>query len=1100
MRKLLLLTVFVMTAGAGVFAQGVTTATLSGTVKDASGAGLPGANVVATHEPSGTTYGTNSLVDGRFTIPAMRIGGPYTVKISFVGYQESVYNDIYLSLGTASNLNVTLSESSTELEAVVVSGRSDVFSSERTGASTNIRKETINALPTISRSINDFTRLTPQASGRSFVGQDSRYNNITIDGSIFNNSFGLSDQPGGRTGSTPISLDAIEEIQVVIAPYDVRQAGFVGAGVNAVTRSGTNDFSGSVFYNMRNEKFVGSEADGTEVNTTDFDVKQYGFRLGGPILKNKLFFFVNGEFERRSEPATAYTANNGTETVGGTKTRVLRSDLDQLSDYLATNFNYATGPYEGYNNETTSDKFLIKLDYNINQNHKLSIKYNWLDSETDVLTSNSSSLGFGNRRTNTNALNYQNSNYIQTEKIQSVIGEVNSRFGNKIANNFIIGYTYQNEDRASRGDFFPLVEIQNAGSTYITFGFEPFTPANQLNYKTFQLQDNVTIFSGRNTITAGFNIEHFSYENVFFPGSQSVYVYNSLADFYADADDYLANPTRTSSPVDLRRFQLRYVNPSVVSGSEPVQPTKVFYAGAYLQDEISPVAGLNLTLGVRVDVPKFSDTGFLNSQVEGQTYVDQDGEDYSINTAKLPDAKPLFSPRLGFNYDLKGDQSTQIRGGTGLFTGRPVFVWISNQIGNNGVLTGFDQFDNIAAGTVIGSNGRPFNPDPTAYIPATANLPTSYEIAATDPDFKFPQVWRTNIAIDQKLPLGLIGTLEYIYSKDVNGIGYFNANLAPTDTAFASGPDLRPRYIPTNPRVNANAVNAIVLTNSNKGYSQSISLKIEKPFTKGFNALAAYNFGVAKNTIDPGSIAAGTWNGNPIVFDPNNPPASFNNSDQRHRVIVSATYRKEYGKFFASQIGFFWEGRNQGRTSYIYSTDMNGDGQINDLIYIPRNTSEMSFQDYDPDGGGPAATYTAAEQAADWDAYINQDDYLSEHRGEYAERNGAILPWVFNADFSFVQEFFIATGGGKRNTLQLRVDIINVGNLLNNKWGVGWSINQNRPIRNQGVDASGRPIQRLNVLGVSNTGEITKLTESYRKSAGISDLWQGQVGIRYIFN
>ncbi len=786
MKKILQLLLFSFLAGLQLLsAQGVTTASLSGKINDQSGAGLPGANVVATHVPSGTTYGATSQVDGRFAILSMRIGGPYSIKVSYVGYQEVTYNDIFLRLGSAANLDIKLSEQATELEAVtIVASRNDIFSAERNGASTNISKESLSVLPTHSRSINDFTRLTPQANGRSFGGTDARFNNITVDGSIFNNSFGLADQPGGRTGSTPISLDAIEEVQVNIAPYDVRQAGFIGAGVNAVTRSGTNEFSGSAFYNFRNESLLGDEADGTEVTSANFNVDQYGFRLGGPVLKNKLFFFVNGEFERKSEPGTQFTANDGTETVGGTKTRVLRSDLEQVSDFLRTNFNYETGPFEGYNNEAESDKFLIKLDYNISENHKASIRYNFLNSSTDVLTSNSSSLGFGNRRTNTQALNFQNSNYIQNEKIRSVIGELNSKLSAKISNNLIVGYTYQNEDRGSLGDFFPLVEIQNAGTTYITFGFEPFTPSNKLNYKTFQIQDNVTIFKGKNVITAGFNLERFSFENVFFPGSQSVYVFNSLSDFFTDANDFLANPNRTASPVSLRRFQLRYVNPNEIApGADPVQPTKVTYMGAYLQNEFEPLPRLNVTAGIRVDVPNFSSTGFFNPLVEPQTYVNEKGQPISLNTAKLPDSKALFSPRIGFNYDLKGDRSTQLRGGTGIFTGRPVFVWISNQIGNNGVITGFDQFDNVTT--------RPFNPDPAAYIPATVNLPATFELAVTDPDFKFPQVWRSNIAVDQKLPLGLIGTLEYIYSKDVNGIGYFNANL-PVSNANLAGPDNRP--------------------------------------------------------------------------------------------------------------------------------------------------------------------------------------------------------------------------------------------------------------------------------------------------------------------
>jgi len=1076
MRKILLFLAFVFAASMGVLAQGVTTSSVNGKVTDQNGAGLPGANIVATHTPSGTTYGTTTLNDGRYTIPGMRIGGPYTVKISFVGYQEKTITDVYLSLGSATNLSAQLNEQTTELGEIVVSGaKGDIFSSDRTGAATNITKQALATMPTISRSINDFTRLTPQASGRGFVGADARFNNITIDGSYFNNSFGLADQPGGRTGSTPVSLDAIEEVQVNIAPYDVRQAGFVGAGVNAVTRSGTNEFSGSAFYNLRNESFVGDKAKGKDVITNNFNVNQYGFRIGGPIIKDKLFFFANAELERRTDPGTNFRANEGGETVTGNVTRVLASDLDALSSYMASNFGYATGPYQGYDNETKSDKYLIKFDYNINQNHKVSLRYNFLDSETDVLASNSSSLGFGNRRSNLQALNYQNSNYIQTEKIQSVIAELSSRFGNKMSNQIIAGYTYQNEDRASRGDFFPLVEIQNAGTTYITMGFEPFTPNNKLNYKTYQFQDNLTYFAGKHTVTAGINFERFEYENVFFPGSQSVYVYNSLQDFYNDTDNDPAN-----NP-SLRRFQLRYSG--LPGGAEPVQPTKVNYFGFYLQDEFEPIDGLKITAGIRADIPKFENTGFANSTVESLTFRDPAGEDISLNTAQLPASKMLISPRVGFNYDVFGNRSTQVRGGTGLFTGRPVFVWISNQIGNNGVLTGFEQIDNTTT--------RPFNPDPGAYIPSNATLPATAELAITDPDFKFPQIWRSNIAVDQKLPFGLIGTVEFIYSQDINGITYYNANLPAPQAAFADG---NARF--TSNRLNSYATSAEVLTNTDQGYSQSFSVKLEKPLTKGFSGMAAYNFGRAKNTLDPGSIARGSWTNNPYEYDANNPFLRYSSNDQRHRAIAALNYRKEYAGFGATQVSLFWEGRNQGRFSYTYSNDRNGDGSFGDLIYIPRAISEMFFETYTPTGA--SAPYTAAQQQQDWDAYIRQDEYLNANRGTYAQRNAAIFPWVFRADFSVAQEFFI-TAGGKRNTLQLRFDIFNVGNLINDKWGVGYTTTNARPLQYRSVSATGQPVYRLTPLTVTN-GQVIPIKETFTTGTSLIDVWQAQFGIRYIFN
>jgi hypothetical protein len=1081
-RKLSVLMLVLFLSVTAAFSQ-VTTSGISGRVVSENNETLPGAAVVAVHLPSGTQYGTITNTEGIFSIQGMRPGGPYKISVSFVGYSTYSVENVNLSLGTTASLAIPLKTETVEVDEVIITGRrSAVFSSGRTGAATSINREAMSSLPTISRSINDFTRLTPQASGRSFVGQDARFNNITIDGSIFNNSFGLADQPGGRTGSAPISLDAIEEIQVNIAPYDVRQAGFVGAGVNAITRSGTNEFTGSAFYTNRNESLLGNKAYGKSVNSDNFRVNQYGASLGGPIIKNKLFFFANVEFERDARPGTEFIANDGTQTVGGNVTRVLRSDLDNLSKFLMEKFNYETGPYEGYNNEAMSNKALLKIDYNISDNHKFSIRYNWLDSKTDILASNSSSLGFGNRRSNTTALNYQNTNYIQYEKIHSIIGELNSTFG-KLSNNLILGYTYQNEDRGSRGDFFPLVEIQNATTTYISFGFEPFTPNNKLKYTTFQLQNNLSYLTGKHLLTGGFNIERFDFENLFFPGSQSVYVFNSLNDFYTDANAYLANPSRTTSDVTLRRFQLRYS--ALPDGVEPVQPTKVTYAGAYFQDQFTLNDNIKITAGIRFDIPFFEETGYANETVKGQTFRNRDGSGYTINTAKLPDPNVLFSPRFGFNYDVTGDRAVQIRGGTGIFTGRPAFVWISNQIGNNGVLTGFDQVDN--------TRNRPFNPDPKTYIPANPSLPSSYELAITDPDFKFPQIWRSNIATDIRIPFDLIGTVEYVYSKEVNGIGYFNANL-PEPTKKLEGADQRPVY--TSTRINSNVVNAITLDNSNNGFSHSFAVSLEKPLTKGFFGKAAYAFGISKNTVDPGSIASGSYNNNPISFDPNNAPLAFSSNDQRHRAILALSYRKEYANFGSSQIGIFMEGRNQGRFSYIASSDINLDGNRNDLIYVSKDPSEMIFQNYTPTGA--SSVYTAEQQSADWEAFIKQDAYLSSIRGKYSERNGAILPWVWRADLNFTQEFFV-NAGGKRNSIQLIANVLNIGNLFNDKWGVGYVVNSTQPLNYRQLDPTGKPVYRLNTLGVVN-GEIIKITETLSRRASTSDVWVAQIGIRYIFN
>ncbi|MCB0657979.1 MAG: TonB-dependent receptor [Saprospiraceae bacterium] len=1072
----------------------VTTSSMVGRIIDDTKEPLIGATVVAVHTPSGTRYGTVTNEDGRFTIPSMRIGGPYQVTVSYTGYEDIVQDNIYLSLGTATNIDLTMHTETLIIEGVVVtSSRSDVFSSDRTGAATTITAEQLSTLPTTSRNFLDFTRLTPQARGSSIGGQDNRLNNITIDGSLLNNSFGLAGEPGGRTGIAPISLDAIEEVQVNIAPFDVRQSGFVGGGINAVTRSGTNEFSGSAFLTWRNQNLTGINAGETVLNRdqNQFTNKQFGFRLGGPIIKNKLFFFTSVELERRASPYQDI-ANKGNDAVEGNTTRVLESDLKSVSDFLKSNFGYETGDYQGYDLATTGNKYLAKLDWNINDRNKFSLRFNRLDSEADQLISNSSSLGFGNRRTNGRAMSFRNSNYIIFDKITSVIGELNTLFSNKMSNNFIAGWTFQNEDRGTYGEIFPLIEIQKEGQTYISTGFEPFTPDNQLQYTTYQLQDNLSLYLNKHTLTAGLSLERLQFRNVFFPGSQGVFVYNSLEDFYSDLSDAKANPNRTSSPVELRRFQYRYS--ALPGGAEPVQPTRVTYGGIYLQDEIAVTNQLMVSAGIRMDVPVFDDTGFENQQVLGQTYRDPEGNALKVSTKKLPDPQFLFSPRLGFNWDAMGDRSLQLRGGTGIFTGRPAFVWISNVVGNNGVLTGFEQIDRTTT--------RPFTTNPGSFI-TNAAAPSSYNIDLVNENFKFPQVWRSNLAVDKQLPGGFVGTLEMIFSKDINGISYWNINEEKSSSKFM-GPDNRPTYpglglsgtaLNEAIRLNDNVTGAVYLTNENKGTALNFTASLERRFSKGWFAKAAYNFGSAQNLVDAGSIASGSYNSIVSVNGNNFPELGYSSYDQRHRLFGAITYRFEYLKAGATQLGLFINGATQGRFSYVYNQDMNGDGiNGNDLIYVPNNASELNFVEFASNG----ITFTSAQQAAAFDKYIDQDAYLSTRRGQYAERNGALLPWLWRADFSFLQEVYVNTGG-KRNTLQFRADIINFTNLINKSWGISDKVINSRPLSFSGVTGEGQPSYKMVTTG---SGTSTKLLDQTLQKDAIfgSDTYSIQFGIRYLFN
>jgi hypothetical protein len=1070
-------------------AQGVTTGSLGGVVTNATGAPVAGASVIAIHTPSGTNYETTTRQDGRYFMPNMRVGGPYVVTVAYVGggnaFEPYTNENVTVNLGVTTDVNITVKDIAVEETVTVTASTDTVFSTQRTGAATTVNRDMIQSLPNVSNRLENFTRLTPQASGSSFVGQDNRLNNITVDGSYFNNSFGLGGAPGDRTGVAPISPQVVEQIQVNVAPFDVRQGNFVGAGINTVTRSGGNQFRGSLYRQFRDDSMVGTKAGANTVPVGKFEFANTGGWVSGPIWKNKAFFFFNMEDEALTEPGTTFLANPGGATVGGAMTRVLQSDLDNLSNFLSSNFSYQTGPYTGYEHETPARRYLVKGDYNLNASNKFTFRYTHLDSLTDVLASNSASLGFGNRRTSTQALNFQNSNYQIKENIRSGIGEWNATFGNTMANSLIVGYTKQDESRSVRGDgmLFPLVDILDAGTTYTSFGFEPFTPNNELRYNTFQVQDSFTKFARNHTLTFGGTLERYESENVFFPGSQSVYSYNSLADFYTDARDYLANPNRTSSPVNLRRFQVRWSN--IPGQTKPVQPLEVLYAGAYAQDEWAVRDNLKITAGLRLDVPSFGDTGYDNTVANALTFREEDGSAVQYQTGKLPDLKILWSPRVGFNWGVDSNRNTQVRGGTGIFTGRPAYVWISNQIGNTGVLTGFEELNNVTS--------RPFNPNPDAYKPAnvTGAPASSYELALTDPDFKFPQLWRTNIAIDQRLPFGLIGTAEYIYNADVNGVYYINANLPAAQAAF-TGVDARPRY--TSNRIYSNVSNAVVLKNQNVGRSWNLAGTLAKNFRGGF-IKSAYSYGEAKNTVDPGSIAFGSWNGNAHPGDPNNPGLGFAAGSPGHRFFLTGSYSFEYFNFGGTTFSAFWESRTNGATTYTFAGDLNGDGGTsNDLYYVARNVGEMNFQPFTANG----ITFTAAEQAAAWDAFIAQDNYLSTRRGQYAERGAIFLPMVHRMDVSIAQDLFVNIKG-RRHTFTVRADILNFGNLLNEDWGVGQRVINNQPLvvptAAQGgtFDAQGRAQYRLRVINNQ------LMTKSLEPTAGLGDVYRFQIMLMYRF-
>lgn len=1054
-----------------------TTAEIQGLVADDKGVGLAGATITATHLPTGTVYNTTSRRDGRFNLPNVRVGGPYSISVSYVGFKKDEITDVMLSLGQVYKADFKLASTTADLTEVVVSARrSDkVFNRGRTGSAEFINRQQIDRLPTINRSIQDFTRLTPTANGSSFAGRSGSYNNLTVNGASFNNTFGLSGTLGGQTNSQPISLDALDQIQVNVAPYDVTLGNFTGAGINSVTKSGTNELKLTIYNYWKTPELTGRKVGVTTIPRQEFDFKNRGISVGGPIIPNRLFFFVSGEQERVSQPATSRVASRNGST-GDNISQAKAEDLEKLRDFLKQKFDYDAGAFENYNFETYSDKITARIDVNINRKNTFNVNYYYLKSYRNVPPSNSGAPA-NNRQPSITAMPFFASSYIINNNFNIIIGELNTRFTNTLSNKLQVGYNRLRDFRSSPGGIFPLVDIENGqGSSLTAFGYEPFTAFNQLNTDTWQLNDIVTLNKGTHTLTFGTQNTYNKFRNGFAPNYYGAYRFANLDSFYNSVNNGNTNASR---------YELRY---SARKGGEfPFADVAALQLGFFVQDKWNVNNNLVITAGIRADLPIFEQNFISNTKADSLLF--RNG--VRIKTGEAPKTSILWSPRIGFNWDIRGDKRTQVRGGVGIFAGAPPFVWISNQASNNGVDFGSFVRTNVA-----------FNPNVDAYRPVGAAANTSYNLAITDRDFKFPQLFRSNVAVDQKLPLDIVATLEGIFSKDINGVYHQNINLPSTGTALA-GADKRLRY--TGSRIysgaggesasNPNITDAILMTNTSKGYTYNITLQLQRN-VKNLYTMIAYSYGDSRSVNDGGSIAQSIWRDRLVNGDPNDNVTSFSNFYQPHRVVAAAFYRIEYAKYFATSIGFTYEAANGGTASYAYAGDLNNDGlNTNDLIYVPKDASEIVLETVNAQD--TRSTTVIWNQL---NAFINQDPYLSRRRGQYAERNGLLLPWYKRIDLNFTQDFFVKVGG-KRNTIRFTMDIFNFGNLLNKNWGIFRTTNRTALLNFKRVETTGanagKPVFSFPYLDAANQ---IPLTSTFQNSTGQGSRYQIQMGIRYIFN
>ncbi len=1094
--KHLLLAGIAMLAGTLAYAQ-VTTSSMNGRVTDEKGVPMTGAAVVATHEPSGTVYGVVVNQNGQYTINGMRSGGPYKVEVSSLGYNTIVFKDVTLQLAETYNLNATLKESTEFLEQVVVIGSAkSKFSNEKTGAATNINNSQISSLPTVSRSITDVTRLSPYGgNGMSFAGADGRTANFTVDGANFNNNFGLSSNLPG--GGSPISIDAIEELQVVISPFDVRQTNFIGGGVNAITKSGTNTFKGTAYVYHKNENLRGDTIGGEQISGARAKDRTttYGFTLGGPIVKNKLFFFVNFEYVKTPTIANRWRGSeDGVADANNYISRTKLSDLQKVSDFVKQKYGYDTGSWTSFPADESNMKLLARIDWNINEKNHLAVRYNYTLNK-GWNAPNGTSMDGGTRasgyRTSQYSMSYANSMYAIDNLVHSVSVDLNSRINDKVSNQFLATFSKLDDVRDTHSSEFPFIDILDGnGQNYIALGYELFTWNNAVHNTVANVRDDITWYLGNHKITGGLRYEYQLADNAYMRNGSGYYRYRTLDDFLNGAEPEIVNLTYGYN-----------------GDKNPAATVRFHQAGIYAQDEWSATDKFKLTYGIRFD-GLFFDNGDLvtNNAIKALTYYPKayDFKAKHIDTGKWPETQVSISPRVGFTWDVLGNKDLKLRGGTGLFVGRLPLVFFTNMPTNSGSVQyqaqinasnaakkGFSMSE-FAGGLVTNSNGKAtvdalYNKliglgYPANYTSKDGTVPSS--ISAVDSKFKMPQVWKTSLAVDYSFPTSFPFSMsvEGIYNKTINGVMISDWSIKDV-RGFAkfNGVDNRPIY----PDDFRNGTKAFILENTNKGYGYSASATVNMTPIPELNIMAAYTHTVSKEiTSMPGSAAESAFTYVPTYAGPNNIKLHNAINVIPDRFVASVTHNDHCGNHF-SLIYETWKGSSN--YSFMTTNDMNGDGYAYDAIYIPTD-AQVANNEF---------RFVSDNDRDRFMAFVHKDKYLSKHQGEYAEAYSVYSPWVHRFDFSYKHDFKVKAGK-TTNILQLGFDIKNLMNLFNSNWGVMKIINpeigsEARILKYEGIDADG-------YATFSTPSAINGSTKTFTANHAIGQCWYASIGIKYMFN